>query len=80
MMYAVSFVLLSFITCIGSKGRVQKSSKNNSNLNIFDHYNFKPKYYCKVGGVIGQNYQFRGKLSNVSQHFASDIEQLTWHI
>ena len=27
MMYAVSFVLLSFITCIGAKGRVQKSSK-----------------------------------------------------
>ena len=40
MMYAVSFVLLSFITCIGAKGRVQKSSKNNSNFNVFDLYNF----------------------------------------
>ena len=45
MMYAVSFVLLSFITCIGAKGRVQKSSNNNSNFNIFDLYIiFKPKY------------------------------------
>ena len=41
MMYAVSFVLLSFlITCIGAKERVQKTSKNNSNFNIFDLYNF----------------------------------------
>ena len=79
MRYAVSFVLLSFITCIGAKERVQ-SSKHNSNLTYLISIIFKPKYYCKVGGVIRQNYQFRGKLSNVSQHFASDIEQLTWHI